>query len=103
MQTIGDPNPIRRPSKPGRHRSALQPYLLKLGSATCATPLQSNSGWLSTIPRQTLLPAPSTTHPVRWLEPTSKPANIVIAAFINSEKARFSAGEQQPHVWDVLY
>jgi hypothetical protein len=41
------------------------------------------------------------------LKPTSKPANIVIAALlplqgINSEKARLSAGEQQPHVWDVL-
>jgi hypothetical protein len=46
-------------------------------------------------------------HTTVRLKPTSKPADIVIAALlplqgINSEKARLSAKEQQPHVWDVL-
>jgi hypothetical protein len=41
------------------------------------------------------------------LKPTSSPANIVIAALLPSQgitsgKARLPAGEQQPHVWDVL-
>jgi hypothetical protein len=91
------------PSKPGRHRPpGLQPYLLELG----APRVRRRRMGVNNSPPNTL-PNPSTTHAAIRLKPTSKSANIVITALIplqgiNRGKARLSAGEQQPHVWNIL-
>src|SRR5438132_529739 len=67
----------------------------------------STCGCVSTIPRHAILPASSTTQTAVRLKLTSSPANIFIAALlpsrgITSGKLLLPAGEQQPHVWDVL-
>jgi hypothetical protein len=105
MQTTGNPNPASFRASQGDIGPLSSPTFSSAGRHLCNAAAIA-SGWVSTTPRQALLPAPSTTHTAVRLKPTSKPANIVIAALlplqgINSEKARLFAGEQQPHVWDV--
>src|SRR4051812_46151334 len=91
----GDSEPVSSPTL-----ASLSCHLRNAADNAC--------GCVSTIPRQTIAPRSSTMQIAVRLNPTSSPANIVIASLLPSQgitsgKARLPAGEQQPHVWDVLY
>jgi hypothetical protein len=80
--TAGEVRRFAQRAKDGAQARRLLAIAAVLDGASRA--LDNASGCVSTTPRQTILPASSSTHTAVRLKPTSSPANIFIAALLPS-------------------
>src|SRR5262249_14251704 len=98
MHTTGNPALASSRASQGVIDPLSRPIFASFPPQRCKA-LHNTSGCVSTTPGHTT---------ALRLKPTSSPANILIAALLPSleespaERGRLPAGEQQPHVWDVL-
>src|SRR5262249_26667837 len=101
----GKPHFAKLTPKPRSIEPGSRPIFASFPPRRCKA-LDNASGWVSTTPRHTILPASSTTHrrPLETNVQSCKHPHRCSPSFargITSEKGRLPAGEQQPNVWDV--